>query len=195
MARPAKYDRNDVLQTLTRVFWKQGYAATPISTLVKETGLKPASLYAAFNSKHGLLLATLDAYGQMALENMKVLLGKPTSPRKGLRQLFNQIVMETAADTEHKGCYLINTLLELGGSDEEVTGMINDYLDQIEKLLKETLDRAQTQGEIAAEKDTAKLATFLLGVIWSLRVMSKTMPTRKRLQVIATQALEFVFND
>ena len=73
--------------------------------------------------------------------------------------------------------------------------MINDYLDQIEKLLKETLDRAQTQGEISEKKDTAKLATFLLGVIWSLRVMSKTMPTRKRLQVISTQALEFVFND
>jgi TetR/AcrR family transcriptional repressor of nem operon len=60
MARPAEFDRNDVLNKAMDVFWRTGYTATSVSDLVHATNLKPGSLYAAFNSKRGLFLEVID---------------------------------------------------------------------------------------------------------------------------------------
>ena len=64
MARPAQYDRDKILDKAMQTFWEHGYCATSMATLVQTTDLKPGSLYAAFESKQGLFLATLPiAYG------------------------------------------------------------------------------------------------------------------------------------
>ena len=71
MARPIEYDRDKVLDKAMQTFWEQGYCATSMSTLVETTDLKPGSLYAAFESKEGLFLATLDRYGARSAEKLR----------------------------------------------------------------------------------------------------------------------------
>ena len=53
------YDRDDVLDGAMKVFWRRGYAATSMRELRDATGLGSRSLYAEFESKHGLFRAAL----------------------------------------------------------------------------------------------------------------------------------------
>ncbi|WP_145912473.1 TetR/AcrR family transcriptional regulator [Endozoicomonas montiporae] len=62
MARPQQYDRSIVTDSAMHLFWHKGYYTTPVSEIIKITGLQAVSLYSAFGSKEGLLLAMLNHY-------------------------------------------------------------------------------------------------------------------------------------
>ena len=51
MGRPPSYDHTMLLREIIDCLWERGYAATPISVIVQETGVNAASLYARFGSK------------------------------------------------------------------------------------------------------------------------------------------------
>ena len=53
MGRPPSYDHTMLLREIIDCLWERGYAATPISVIVQETGVNAASLYARFGSKKG----------------------------------------------------------------------------------------------------------------------------------------------
>ena len=65
MARPVSFDREQVLERATAVFWERGFCETSMSQLVDATRLQPGSLYAAFRSKEGLFLEALDHYAAL----------------------------------------------------------------------------------------------------------------------------------
>ena len=51
-----------------RQFWERGYRATSVDDLVRATGVKPGSLYAAFpGGKHALLMGSLDRYSKLVV--------------------------------------------------------------------------------------------------------------------------------
>ncbi len=50
MARPAQFDRGEILDKAMQTFWEHGYSATSMANLVETTELNPGSLYAAFES-------------------------------------------------------------------------------------------------------------------------------------------------
>ena len=68
MGRPPAYDHDTLLHEIIDCLWERGYAATPVSTIVQETGVNAASLYARFGSKKGLMLAALEMYAKETLE-------------------------------------------------------------------------------------------------------------------------------
>jgi len=67
------------------LFWRQGYAATPLDRLVRRTGASRYGLYATFGGKRDLLLASLERYSQAVMDPMLEPLetrGRP-QPRSG----------------------------------------------------------------------------------------------------------------
>src|SRR2546422_3381748 len=51
------------------LFWRQGYAATPLDRLVRRTGASRYGLYATFGGKRDLLLASLERYSQAVMRS------------------------------------------------------------------------------------------------------------------------------
>jgi len=80
------FDREEVLAQATAVFWAHGYGDTSISRLVEATHLQPGSLYAAFESKEGLFLATLDHYAGQTLAHLHATLAAAPDPLQGVRR-------------------------------------------------------------------------------------------------------------
>ncbi len=64
MARPKKFDESATLKKAMNVFWKNGYAATSMSELVKAMDINPPSLYDTYGDKHGLFLMALKVCGR-----------------------------------------------------------------------------------------------------------------------------------
>jgi TetR/AcrR family transcriptional regulator, transcriptional repressor for nem operon len=53
MAGVKQFDRADVLDRATVLFWRRGYEATSIRDLVTATGINRGSIYATFGDKKG----------------------------------------------------------------------------------------------------------------------------------------------
>jgi len=140
--------------------------------LVQATKLQPGSLYAAFDSKQGLLEASLAQYAQRSLEKIKSTICAANSPLDGVKAVLQGVVMESISDK--KGCLLVNTLLELSLSDEKLRLLIIGYLADIEKQLQITLQSAQQLGEIKQHQDPFAMAKFLMLNMWGFKVMAKT---------------------
>jgi TetR/AcrR family transcriptional repressor of nem operon len=176
MARPAEFDRNDVLNKAMDVFGRTGYNATSITDLVHATNLKPGSLYGAFDSKRGLFLEVIDNYANRSLTRISECMEQSDSAIDAITYFFSRICNELECDKVGKGCLMVNTLLELATEDEDICVKITEYLNRIEHHFYLSLENARLQGELKPDTDSDGLAKMLMTGIWGLRVMSTTRP-------------------
>ena len=189
MARPASFDREQVLGRATEAFWDHGYGATSISQLVEATKLQPGSLYAAFDSKQGLFLAALDFYATRSLQRLRGALDGAADPLQGIHRFFGQLVRASAESKRPRGCLLVNTVLEVGRHDPEVQARLKAHLAEIESVFVAALEKAQVQGLLAADRSPKSLARFLMITIWGLRVLSGVDADAKQARLVVEQAL------
>jgi TetR/AcrR family transcriptional regulator, transcriptional repressor for nem operon len=185
MARPAQFDRDRVLDKAMQAFWEHGYCATSMADLVETTKLKPGSLYAAFESKQGLFLATLDRYGANSADKLRQHLKKADSPLRAIEEYLDQLVDIIESRSEQNSCFLVNTVLELSRRDVEVREHINKHFAEIESIFLTALNKAQEKDELGSDVDCEALAAFLMNNIWGLRVLAGTHPNPGRARQVA----------
>ena len=189
MARPVEFERDIVLDKAMRAFWNQGYHATSMAHLADLTELGSGSIYAAFQSKEGLFLATLDHYGERSVASIEQALSASESPLEAIRTYFKKLARETAKPQAQRGCFLVNTVLELARLNPTVQERLNHHFTNIEVLFRDALDSAQARGELAPDKDPASLAAFLMTSIWGLRVLAGTGTQSTRAKAVVSQLL------
>ena len=56
VARPRKFDEDQVVRASRDVFWSQGYAGTSVGDLGEATGLGRGTFYHTFGDKHAIFL-------------------------------------------------------------------------------------------------------------------------------------------
>ncbi|MGB5199602.1 MAG: TetR/AcrR family transcriptional regulator [Sedimenticolaceae bacterium] len=191
MARPVTFDRDEVLGRATEVFWEHGYCDTSVSQLVEATRLKPGSLYAAFESKEGLFLAALDQYAQRSRQRLLAVLAEAPDPLQGVERVFEQLA-ESSRREAQRGCLLVNSVLEVGRLNPTVQARARAHLADIEALLREALEQARANGQLAIGKSPESLAKFLMTTIWGLRVLGGTGADRESAQLVIAEALSLL---
>lgn len=189
MARPASFDREQVLERATATFWEHGYCATSVSQLVAATHLQPGSLYAAFESKEGLFLAALDHYAARSLARFQAVLAQAPDPLRGIQTFFDHLTDAGPDEVRGRGCLLVNTVLEIGRQNPLVQARVKAHLDEIEAVLVDALGEAQGAGLLAASKSPQELAGFLMTTIWGLRVLAGTGADPASQRRVVRQAL------
>jgi len=189
MARPAEFERTDVLEKAMNVFWRTGYSATSITDIVNATKLKPGSLYGAFQSKRGLFLEVIDTYSIRSIERVTLSMNESESPIKGIERFFQRFCDELEKDHIGKGCLMVNTMLELATEDDEIRERISQYLDQVEQHFYQAIILAQQLNQIDKRRDPADLATYLMTNIWGLRVLSSKRPEHRKYESVVNNIL------
>lgn len=192
MPRPPGFERDDVLQRATEVFWRRGYGATSVSDLVTATGLKPGSIYAAFGSKKGLFLEVLEQYHCDFLHAVDQLLAAADSPLRAVETLFRDVAAKTLDDADARGCLAVNALLEMAHHDEDVVSNLQQGNERLRKKLEGLLDAAKANGELDNSADTVQLSAFLLNNLWGMRVLCKSRPTAAALDGIVNGVLSAI---
>ncbi|HKL64014.1 MAG TPA: TetR/AcrR family transcriptional regulator [Woeseiaceae bacterium] len=189
MPRPPSFDRAEVIERATEAFWQRGYGATSVSDLVRATGLKPGSLYAAFGSKKGVFLEVLQSYQADSAERLEDSLREADSPLEAIRRFFLRLVDETLEDSGHRGCLMVNAMLEYSRHDADVQGELATGLRRIETLFGRALRRASEQGELDPRLDTDATAAFLVNNLWGIRVMCRGGPSREAVEGVVRTVL------
>ncbi|GAB5558810.1 MAG: TetR/AcrR family transcriptional regulator [Synoicihabitans sp.] len=189
MARPPQFDRTEVLEKATQLFWERGYRGVSISDLVKATGLLPGSIYAGFGNKEGLFVACLQHYGARASDMLNAF-ESAGSPLGVVRTFFVEMSHAAADEDDRRGCFLVNASLECDASETAIKTQVRHCMDRTETWLQTHLEAAKANGELRQETDVAQLAGCLVGAIFGIRVMSRAQETSAKIESIASATFE-----
>ena len=160
MGRKRTYSRETVVEKAMGLFWRNGYKATSVGELVRETGLNTASMYKEFGDKDGLFLESLRYYrGHVIGPRYQILRDHPDF---GGVETFLSNVMTGAVRSEYKGCLMMNHLAQRHVIAPDAALEIGAFCDEIESLVETALRNARTDGDIGPESDPATLASFVV---------------------------------
>jgi TetR/AcrR family transcriptional repressor of nem operon len=189
VARTKEFDPDAALRAALELFWARGYEATSLADLVEHMGVARASIYATFGDKRALYLKALDLYGEVTDPGLLARLSAPGPALPAVRDLVKSYAEEAAGENGRRGCFVVNTAVELAPHDPLAARRVQANWDFLETALTSALMRAQAQGELAGESDPRALARLLLVVMQGLRVMGKAGAPPQRLHDAAAQAL------
>jgi TetR/AcrR family transcriptional repressor of nem operon len=181
MARPREFDEDTALEAAMQRFWNNGYEATSMRDLADHTGMTTPSLYNAFGDKRAIYRLVLDRYVRLALETCSVIFEGDDPPLRALERYFDATLEEVLADRLHKGCFVVNTALEVAPHDQDFRDVVTKVFDGIEKYVRDCVAAGQRDRSILTSQPPADIARLALSIILGLRVLARTNPDRELL--------------
>ncbi|MEK5171616.1 TetR/AcrR family transcriptional regulator [Staphylococcus sp. FSL K6-0223] len=146
--RPKEYNKYDVLEIAKNTFWEQGYYNVSTQQLCDATKLGKSSLYHSFKNKHHLFILTLEDYVNEGIKIQYEKVMNKNSVKMGIDSLLQWGLSIDFNDEDREGCYMINSYLEIGNHDSEVTALMEKNMKAIKKIISTAFDRASNQDEL-----------------------------------------------
>jgi AcrR family transcriptional regulator len=186
MARPRKFDEDQVLDQARRVFWKHGYHGTSVGDIVEATSLGKGSLYGAFGDKHQLFMRIFDEYCASSDSAAAALAAGP-----------DETALERAADwlraaarsSDRSGCLLAKGTAELSGEDPEVAERALQAFTTLHAALTELAEGAQRAGDVDPAADPEAIGGLILATHRGIEALGKAGLGQETLLAIAEQAI------
>ncbi|MFA0643237.1 TetR/AcrR family transcriptional regulator, partial [Vibrio cyclitrophicus] len=110
MAKTAKFDRQDVVDKATNLYWEKGFHATSMRNLQDVIDMRPGSIYATFGSKEGLFKETLARYTELGILNLNRFRNETDSPIQALENFVRRVVVESKQSSPNGMCMLAKTV-------------------------------------------------------------------------------------
>lgn len=189
MARTKDFDEQEVLAKAVDVFWRKGYNGTSMQDLVDGLGISRSSLYDTYGDKHTLYLKALEKYQCNSSGAMCSIVNNTLSAKDAIRKLLEY----TTTDEEQKGCFLVNSEVEVAPHDTEVSKMICSSGQQIEDAFYIAIKKGQDSGEITNKQAARALARFTFNTVKGIRVTAKSTTDKTVFKDIVDMAMA-VFN-
>src|SRR6266850_1956824 len=149
MPRTKAFEPAEVLDCAMELFWRQGYAATPLDRLVRRTGASRYGLYATFGGKRDLFLASLERYSQAVMDPMLEPLEDTRASATEIRRFFERVLDLIRRPGDGRGCFICNAAFERGALDAAAAGR--------------ALGNARRDGSLSRDLRVPACADHLLG--------------------------------
>jgi len=185
MARKKEFDEDELLEKATNLFWRKGYNATSAQDLVDELQINRSSLYNTYSDKKTLFQKALKKYQEQQTQAMIDMLSKADDPEKAIKQVFDGLVKESNKDTMAKGCFMVNTAVEIAGQDEEIGALVHANNKSVEDALTTIIEKGQKVGQFSTKNTARAYARFLFGSINALRVIARSGADKSALKDVA----------
>jgi TetR/AcrR family transcriptional regulator, transcriptional repressor for nem operon len=161
MARLREFDIDEVMEAVTNAFWERGYEATSLADLMAVTGLQKGSIYKAFGDKRSLFLQALQAYLDRLFSLTRQTLDNP-NPEQAIAHWFELISGVATDPVSNKGCFAINSLIELAPHDAEVAKLLEHQYDRVGVLLERAIAQGQKSGVFRKDLSVQQLRQILV---------------------------------
>jgi AcrR family transcriptional regulator len=185
-----KYDRQEVIEKATHLFWEKGYHATSMRNLQEVTDLRPGSIYAGFGCKDGLFKETLRYYAGQGKVQLQTCVESTSTPLDALELFLRNAVLGNP-NAPNSMCMLVKSISELTEDDnQELLDESKQLLRGIEGAFVDLLTQAVDRGDLDASKDPRRLARFLQMQLMGVRAYAQA----NRGNVSVEELLEDVFS-
>jgi len=186
------FDTDDAIDKATQVFWAKGYEATSLADLLKAIGINKGSFYNAFGSKKSLFTQSLLKYDREQRRQILAQLTSLQDPLLAVNTLFDALIEQSLADVERKGCFLVNTALDLPNQDDDIQKTVKKGLHDFEAFFEQQVRLGISTGTIPTTVDPTVAAKGLLTLVVGLRVLSRGVFDQASLSAIKTQAIDLI---
>jgi len=172
------FDEESVLDQVTDIFWRQGYANTSVSDLVEATGVHKPSLYRVFGTKEEMFARVLHRYLDDRLEMFTSIISESGPGVDGIHTFLERLRQDLASGAIPNGCLLVSSSTELCGSTPGFDGFGRAHRDGLRERVRVLICRAEPSepaadgaGDVAAVTDrrTDLFVMFLLGLDVTIR--------------------------
>ena len=155
--------RDHLVATALALFCRQGFRATGIDNVLRESGVAKKTLYNHFKSKDELILAVLDKRGEDFLGLLRESVARLAPAQEGDPRMapvlaFFDGLHEWIRGDDFNGCTFINASAEYPRPDDPVHLACADHKEQLVRLLQELLADLQLQDAAAIARQLALLA-------------------------------------
>ena len=173
MARTKEFDEEVVLNKAVDLFWYKGFNGTSAQDLVDELGISRSSMYDTFGDKHAIFIKSLQRYCKKLAGSMVTYIDQSENVEATIKQIFKVASAEAVEDKLSKGCFMVNTIIELAPHDKDVAAIVKQYIQDIENALCRAIEKGQDQGVFSKRQTARSLASFLFNNLSGIRVASK----------------------
>jgi TetR/AcrR family transcriptional regulator, copper-responsive repressor len=188
--RPRSFDTDEVLDRVRDTFWRYGYSGTSMDQLSAATGLHKPSLYGAFGDKKKLYLAALDNY----LADVRAEFAEAFA----VPDLFESLAAMTewsidkfmGKDETGPGCFMMHTAMPEANEDPEISRVIRESMDSLDRALVRRFEKAIEVGQISAAADSRALAMVMVANHYEISGRARAGYSRAELRALADRAID-----
>jgi AcrR family transcriptional regulator len=187
--RPREFDTDKALESALLLFWRHGYEGTSLAALTRAMDINVPSLYAAFGNKETLFRKALNRYLQGPASYLPNALKEPTA-RRSAQKLFSGAIDMVMNPRHPDGCLLVQGALASGPSARPIQRELSLIRAAAEAAVRRRFECAITAGDLSASVDPARLARYIITLLWGLSVQAAGGATRAQLQQVARWAMK-----
>ena len=171
--------RRTVIETASRLFYKQGYANTGINQIIEESGVVKSSVYTAFRTKEDILMAYLETTGAETDKALQTAADQYTTPKERVLAIFDFLI-NLVQGADYYGCQFLNIISEIPLENERVIKQIQKQKNGVRELfarILEPIGKQDLADELYLLFDGALIANKVHHAVWPVEV-AKNMAGR-----------------
>lgn len=155
--------REQILAAAIACFARQGYHATSMEDIVRESGLSVGALYTYFPSKEELFLALCDQRARQSLEHVQAIFAEPGSLEEKTRRALDYFFRELDDDLVPYARVSMEFWSQAAKS-ERVHRRHAEHWERMHRFYAELLATAQRSGAIEPSVDVDAAAELLIAL-------------------------------
>ena len=160
--------RQAVIETASRLFYKQGYVNTGINQIIEESGVVKSSVYTAFRTKEDILMAYLETTGAATDKALQDAADQKDTPREKVLAVFD-LLIGLVQGRDYYGCQFLNIISEIPLENERVVHQIQKQKNGVRHLFARLLEPIGKQGladELYLLFEGALIANKVHNAVW-----------------------------
>lgn len=179
MARNPIPVRDRLIATASRLFYEQGYNATGINQILKESGVAKASMYDHFRSKEDICIAYLKQMDEQFVQSIKAFIAERAQGPARVMAIFD--FLEVFYNSENfRGCWCLNTIAEIPQDDERIKGEIRNQKASLRELIQHVVEdnlegdrEANLSDQLYLLYEGALVESYLYGSQWPVDLVKQ----------------------
>ncbi len=187
--RPREFDVDAAIDRAIGVFAERGFHATSVGDLTGAMELTQGSLYKAFKDKKDIYIAAIERYKLVQTKRFEASVQAGENGREKLRAAMEFYAGNSAGSSGEQGCLIVGAVADLASLDEDVARVVRSAIKARENILARLVQVGQADGSIKNTADCDVLAKTALCLLYGMRVVGKTAPTRKEMSSVVDAAM------
>ena len=173
-----------------RLFWQQGYDGTSLTDLTAAMDIRPASFYAAFNSKEALFLEALERYRSGVGSGLPRIVRTAPTARDAIRMLLDGTAATVTKRSQPRGCMIVLSSLPGFTGSGDMERELQRCRAEDQAIITERLEHAAKTGELPPSCRPKSLGAFYMAILQGMSIQARDGASRATLEALASHAMQ-----
>ncbi len=186
------------MKSIKNLFWKQGFSATSLDDIAKETNINRPSLYAAFGSKEEMYLACMDLFVKDMTTMAEQALKSAPDARSGLINLFEGAIAIYTNNNVARGdkievplgCLIACTAPSEAFYSERIATVLQKAFAELDASFSDALSRESAGVASIPEEQRPMIAQMLGTLLNGIGVRARAGASAEELNQIAVHYID-----